>query len=92
MSGKLFEDRNRLLPSNYLSNDKERKTESEPKNTTSVTSPRPQLKKRNPKQITKKKLVGDQIAFLQIPKERGREQATAAEDITKNTKTTDQKT
>ena len=32
------------------------------------------------------------MPFLQIPKERGREQATAAEDIAKNTKTTGQKT
>ena len=37
----LFEDRNWLLPPNYLINDNENKTESEPKNTASVTSPRP---------------------------------------------------
>ena len=42
--------------------------------------------------MTKKNVVGDQIALLQIPAERGREQATAAKDITKNTKTTGQKT
>ena len=32
MSGNLFEDRNWLLLPNYLSNDNENKTESEPKN------------------------------------------------------------
>ena len=44
MSGNLFEDRNLLLLPNYLSNDNENKTESEPKNTASVTSPRPPSK------------------------------------------------
>ena len=44
MSGNLFEDRNWLLLPNYLSNDNENKTESEPKNTASVTSPRPPVK------------------------------------------------
>ena len=40
----MFEDRNWLLPPNYLSNDHENKTESEPKNIASVKSPRPQVK------------------------------------------------
>ena len=44
MSGNLFEDRNWLLPPNYLSNDNENKTENEPKNAASVTSPRPPIK------------------------------------------------
>ena len=44
MSGNLFEDRNWLLLPNYLSNDNENMTESEPKNTASVTSPRPPIK------------------------------------------------
>ena len=44
MSGNLFEDRNWLLLPNYLSNDNENETESEPKNTASVTSPRPPIK------------------------------------------------
>ena len=35
--------------------------------------------------------MGTRLPFLQIP-EGGREEATAAEDITKSTKTTDQKT
>ena len=52
----------------------------------------PQLKKRNPRQMTKKNAVGDQIALVANPRRRGREQATATEDITKNTKTTGQKT
>ena len=34
-----------MLPPNYLSNDNENKTESEPKNTASVTSPIPPIKK-----------------------------------------------
>ena len=36
--------------------------------------------------------LGTRLPFLQIPEERGREQATAAEDIAKNTETTGQKT
>ena len=52
----------------------------------------PQLKKRDSGQMTKENAVGDQIALLQIPEERGRKQATAAEDIAKITKTTGQKT
>ena len=44
MSGNLFEDRNWLLLPNDLSNDNENKTESEPKNTASVTSPIPPIK------------------------------------------------
>ena len=49
MSGNLFEDRNWLLPPNYLSNDNENKTVSEPKNTASVTNPRPSVKEEEPK-------------------------------------------
>ena len=44
MSGNLFEDRNWLLQPNYLGNNDENKTESEPKNTASATSPRPPFK------------------------------------------------
>ena len=66
MSGNLFEDRNWLLLPNYLSNDNENKTESEPKNTASVTSP--QLKKRNSRQMTKKNAVGDHIALFANPR------------------------
>ena len=47
MSGHLFENRNLLLPPNYLSN--ENKTVSEQKNATSITSPRPLLKNEEPK-------------------------------------------
>ena len=36
--------------------------------------------------------LGTRLPFLQILEEREREQATAVEDITKNTKTTGQKT
>ena len=44
MSRSLFEDRNWLLPPNYLSN--ENKTESDSKNTVSVTSPKPPIKEK----------------------------------------------
>ena len=40
MSGNLFQDRNWLLPPNYLEN----KTEYEPKAMTNITSPKPQIK------------------------------------------------
>ena len=44
MLGNLFEDRNWLLPSYYLDNCKENKTENELKAATNVTSPKPQIK------------------------------------------------
>ena len=93
MPGNLFKDRNWMLLLNYLSNDHENKTESEPMNTESVTSPRPLIKKRGIQGKQPRKMqLGTRLPFLQILEERGREQATAAEDIGKNTKTTDQKT
>ena len=53
----------------------------------------PQLKRKNSRQMTKpqKNAVGDQIALFANPR-RGREQGTAAKEITKNAKTTGQKT
>ena len=45
MSGHLFQDRNLLLPPNYLEN----KTENEPKAVTSITSPKPQIKEEESK-------------------------------------------
>ena len=44
MSGNLFEDRNWLLPPNYLDNGNENKTENEPKIATCITSPRSPIK------------------------------------------------
>ena len=44
MSGNLFEDRNWLLPPNYLDNAKENKTENELEAMTNVTSPKLQTK------------------------------------------------
>ena len=46
VSSNLFEDRNQLLPPNYLDNDNrnQNKTENEHKNVTSVISPRPLIK------------------------------------------------
>ena len=49
MSGNLFEDRNWLLPPNYLDSGKENKTGNEPKNATSVTSPKPSINEEEPK-------------------------------------------
>ena len=50
MSGNLFEDRNWLLPPNYLDSANENKTENEHKIATDVTSLRPPLKEdENPK-------------------------------------------
>ena len=48
MAGNLFEDRNCLLPPNYLDNANENKTENEPKIMTSVTSPRLPIKEEEP--------------------------------------------
>ena len=44
MSGNLFEDRNWLLPPNYLDNDNDNKIKNEPKIATGVTSPKPPIK------------------------------------------------
>ena len=49
MSGNLFEDRNWLLPPNYLDNGKENKTENELKAMTNVTSPKPQIEEEESK-------------------------------------------
>ena len=49
MSGNLFEDRNWLLPPNYLDNANENKTENEHKISTNVTSPRPPIQEEEPK-------------------------------------------
>ena len=70
MSGNLFEDRNWLLPPNYLSNDNKHKTVSEPKNTANVTSPRPSVKEEEPKINDQKNAVGDQIALFANPRRR----------------------
>ena len=49
MSGNLFEDRNWLLPPNYLDSGNENKTENEPRIVTGVTNPKPQIKEEEPK-------------------------------------------
>ena len=49
MSGNLFEDRNWLLPPNYLDNSKKNKTENKLKAVTNVTSPKPQIKEEESK-------------------------------------------
>ena len=89
-SGNLFEDRNWLLPKNYLV------TENRNESTTGVTSPRPPLKeepKREEQVISPKAEKcrwGPRFPFLQVPKEGRRQQA--ATDITKCIKTSSQKT
>ena len=83
MLGNLFEDRNWLLPENYLA------TENKNESRTGVTSPMPPLKE-EPK-IDKQSVIspkaekcgrGTRLPFLQVPKEGRREQA-ATEGITK---------
>ena len=66
MSGNLFEDRNWLLPPNYLNNGNENKTENEPKITTGITSPRPPIKEEEPKtnDQSTENAVGDQVALF----------------------------
>ena len=68
MSGNLFEDRNWLLPPNYLDNANENKTENEHKIMTNVTSPRPPLKEEEePKineQSTEKCGLGTRLPLL----------------------------
>ena len=79
-SGNLFEDRNCLLPPNYLDNGNENKTENEPKIVTRVTSPRPPIKEEELKtneQSTEKCSWGTRLPFLQISgAERGTKQGT----------------
>ena len=56
-SGNLFEDRNWLLSPNYLNNDNENKTENEPNNAASVTSPRPPIKEEELKTNDQEKCI-----------------------------------
>ena len=73
MSDNLFEDRNWLLPPNYLDNGNKNKTENEPKITASVTSPRPPIKEEEePKIKLQKNAVGYQIALFVNPRRRKR--------------------
>ena len=69
ISGNLFEDRNWLLPTNYLDKSKENKTENEPKAMTSITSPKPLIKEEESntsEQPTKKMQLGTRLPLLQI--------------------------
>ena len=75
MSGNLFEDRNWLLPPNYLDNSKENKTKNEPKATTNITSPKPLIKEEESNT--------SEHAVLQIPGTEGRaRQGTTTEVVT----------
>ena len=74
MSGNLFEDRNWLLPPNYLDNSKENKTENEPKVTTSITSPKPPIKEEESKtseQSTEKCSWGPHCPFCKSQEQMG---------------------
>ena len=69
MSGNLFEDRNWLLPPNYLDNSKENKTENEPKAMTSITSPKPPIKEERIQHkwtTHRKMLLWTRLPLLQI--------------------------
>ena len=68
VSGNLFEDRNWLLPPNYLDNDKDNKIKNEPKIVTGVRSPRPPIKEEELRWMTKKNVVGNQIALFVNPR------------------------
>ena len=68
LSDNLFEDRDWLLLPNYLSNDNENKTKSEPKNTASVTSPRPPVKEEECKTNDQENAVGDQVSLFANPR------------------------
>ena len=71
MSGNLFKDRNWMLLPNYLDNGNEHKTENEPKNAASVTSPKPPIKEEEePKtndQATEKCGWGPDCPFCKNP-------------------------
>ena len=72
MLGNLFEDRNWLLPPNYLDNGNENKTENELKVATGVTSPKPPIKeepKRND-QSTEKCSWGPGCPFCKSQEEK----------------------
>ena len=71
MSSNLFEDRNWLLLPNYLSNNNGHKTENEPKNAASFTSPRPPIKEEEIKthdQVTEKCGWGPHCPFCKSQK------------------------
>ena len=77
MSSNLFEDRNWLLPPNYLDNGNENKTENEPKIMTGVTSPRLPIKEEAEPKINDQateNAVGDQIALFINPTRRKRKE------------------
>ena len=71
MSGDLFEDKNWLLPPNYLDNGNEHKTETETKIAAGITSPRPPIKEEEPKtnnQATEKCSWGPDCPFCKSQK------------------------
>ena len=93
MSGNLFEDRNWLLLPNYLNNDNENKTESEPKNTASVTSPRPPVKEEELKTNDQEKCSwGPDCPFCKSRKKEEESKPQQQKISPKIQKTTGQKT
>ena len=93
MSGNLFEDRNWLLPPNYLSNDNENKTESEPKNMASVTSPGPPIKEEELKVNDQEKCGwGPDCPFCKSQKKEEENKLQQQKTSPKNTRTSGQET
>ena len=93
MSGNLFEDRNWLLPSNYLDNGNENKTENELKIVNGVTSPRPPIKEEEePKikdQSTEKCSWGPDCPFCKSQeKKEEQNKVQQAKDVTQTKITT----
>ena len=63
VSGNLYEDRNWILPPNYLDNE----NKNEHKNMTNITSPRPLVKEEEPKvneQSAEKSVMGTRLSLL----------------------------
>ena len=86
MSGNLFEDRNWLLPPNYLSNDNEHKNENEPKNAAAVTSLRPPIKEEEFKtndQATEKCSWGPDCPFCKSQKKEEESEAKQQKTLPK---------
>ena len=89
MSGNLFEDRNYLLPPNYLDNGNENKTENEPKIITRVTSPKPPIKEEEPKtnnQSTEKCDWGPGCPFCKSQEEKEEQNKVQQQKIPPNPK------
>ena len=89
MSGNLFEDRNWLLPPNYLGNGNENKTENEPKIASGLTSSRPPIKEEEPKtneQSTEKCSLGPGCPFCKSQEEKEEQNKVQQQKMSPNPK------